>query len=257
MKFVFLNLKYNIKSAMEYKFSFFLQIAGMFFNDLLLLFFWWVFFSKVTTLNGYGIKDLMLLYTIPVTGFGLAEMFFGNHRSLSRLINEGGLDSYLTLPKDPLLSTLCAKTTIPALGDFLFGVILFFTTQDLSFQSVSMYLAGSLSAAVIWISFSVILSSLAFFFGHIEIFVSQLTNALITFSLYPPGIFEGLTRLVLFTLIPTGFFCYIPVALIRKFDLTLFITLVLTSFFMAVLARGLFTLGLKKYESGNLMTMKV
>ena len=237
--------------------SFILQVCGMIFNDLLLLFFWWVFFTRITSINGYNFTDLMLLYTIPVTGFGIGETLFGNHRHLPKLISEGGMDSFLSMPKDPLLSALTARATIPAVGDFLFGVILFFTTQVLTFNSISMYIAGSIVSAVIWISFSVLLSSLAFFFGNIEVFVNQLTNALITFSLYPPGIFEGLTRLVLFTIIPTGFFCYIPVALIKKFDLTLFLSMGFTALFLAILARGFFMMGLKKYESGNLMVLKV
>jgi len=242
---------------MEYKTSFIIQIAGMILNDLTLIFFWWIFFSRITSLNGYQFTDLVLLFAVSATGFGLAETFFGNHRHLSRLIAEGGLDGYLTLPRDVLLSVITARTSIPAIGDCLFGTGAFCLTQNLTPYRILFFLFASVNAALIWASFSVLVSSLAFLFGNMEVFASQMSNALITFSIYPPKIFQGLVRVLLYTAIPAGFLCYMPVQLINTFNPVTFCAVVLFTAGIMLSAGLVFRWGLRKYESGNLVVLKL
>ncbi|MDP7423326.1 MAG: ABC-2 family transporter protein, partial [bacterium] len=202
-------------------------------------------------------NDLMLLFALPATGFGLAETVFGNHRRLSKLIAEGGLDGYLTLPRDVLLSVITARTNVSAIGDCIFGAGLFFLIQELSTYRVAIYLFGSVTAALIWVSFSVLVSSLSFLFGNVEIFAGQVSNALITFSLYPPKIFQGLTRVLLYTAIPAGFLCYLPVSLVYRFNWNVLAAILAFTGGIMFVSRLVFSIGLKKYESGNLLVLKM
>lgn len=257
LRYMWWCVLYNVRSAMEYRTSFVIQVAGMIINDLTLIFFWWIFFTRVTTVNGYQFNDMVLLFAIPATGFGLAETFFGNHRHLPRLIAEGGLDGYLTLPRNVLISVITARTSIPAIGDCLFGAGAFCLTQELIPYRILFFLFASANAALIWVSFSVLVSSLAFLFGNMEIFAGQMSNALITFSIYPPKIFQGLVRVLLYTAIPAGFLCYMPVQLINAFDPVTFSAVVLFTAGIMVAAGLAFGYGLRKYESGNLVVLKL
>ena len=62
-------------------------------------------------------------------------------------------------------------------------------------------------------SFAVIAHSLSFWVGYGARLADELTEALLTFSLYPEGIFSAVTRWVLYTLIPAGFVSYLPFGL--------------------------------------------
>ena len=81
-------------------------------------------------------------------------------------------------------------------------------------------------------------------------------GALTTFSTYPMNIFTGVVRLLLFTVVPAGFVSFVPLQLLQQFSWPLLGGMVgFTVLFVAV-AVGMFQLGLKRYESGNLLGMQ-
>jgi ABC-2 type transport system permease protein len=102
----------------------------------------------------------------------------------------------------------------------------------------------------------VIAGSLAFWIGSAEAAAFQAQQAAITFSLYPGAMFHGWIRLLLFTLIPAGFISHIPVELLRSFDPLLLVGLLAFTLFSATLAVAVFRLGLRRYESGNLVVLR-
>lgn len=77
------------------------------------------------------------------------------------------------------------------------------------------------------------------------------------FATYPSAIFDGATRLLLFTLIPAGFVNSIPVRVVRDFDPLFFFGLLAAASFFVALAFAVFGAGLKRYESGNLMQTRM
>jgi viologen exporter family transport system permease protein len=100
----------------------------------------------------------------------------------------------------------------------------------------------------------VIAGSLAFWMGSAEAAAFQAQQAVITFSWYPGAMFHGWLRVLLFTAIPAGFISHIPVELLRSFDPTPFMGLI--GIASAGLAGGVFRIGLKRYESGNLVNLR-
>ena len=80
---------------------------------------------------------------------------------------------------------------------------------------------------------------------------------MVNFATYPDGIFKGVVRLIMYTIIPVGVVNYIPVQILTKFNLGLtFIVLSVTILFIS-LAFIIFYSGLKKYSSTNLMIAKI
>jgi ABC-2 type transport system permease protein len=83
-----------------------------------------------------------------------------------------------------------------------------------------------------------------------------MNNALITFSLYPAEIFPGLVRVLLYTLIPAAFIGTVPVKLLKEFSWGNLALLAAFAAGLALLAQVVFRLGLRRYESGNLITAR-
>jgi ABC-2 type transport system permease protein len=69
-------------------------------------------------------------------------------------------------------------------------------------------------------------------------------------------IFTGVVRLLLFTIIPAGFISFVPLQLLKQFSLPLLGGMVGFTALMGALAVGIFSLGLRRYESGNLLGMQ-
>ncbi len=104
LKLVGLYFKYNLQSAMEYRASFITQALGMFLNNSIFIFFWWVIFQKVTSIGGYGFRDIMLVWAMAASTFGAVHIVFGNVGRLPEIIMKGELDTFLVQPKNVYMS---------------------------------------------------------------------------------------------------------------------------------------------------------
>ena len=109
---------------------------------------------------------------------------------------------------------------------------------------------------MIFVAYSVIAGSLAFWLGNAESAAFQAQQAVITFSIYPGAMFSGWIRLLLFTVVPAAFISHIPVELLRAFDPLLLAGLLGFTALSVVLAGVVFHIGLRRYESGNLLVLR-
>ncbi len=121
---------------------------------------------------------------------------------------------------------------------------------------MGLFLLLTVFVCLIFTAFFILLGSLAFFLGNTEGLVQQMFGALISFSTYPMNIFQGAVRLLLFTLIPAGFISFIPLQLLHQFSWLLLGALTGFTVLFVSIATTVFHLGLRRYESGNLMGMQ-
>lgn len=249
-------MRTSLASAIEYRSSFVTQVFGMMINDSMWVFFWMLYFERFPVLNGWGREDLFVLWAVITFSFGIAFGLFAQALRLSELISQGQIDYYLALPKNVLLHILVGQIRPANLGDLFFGPVLLALFVDMNAVKWASFFVGGILGGLIYLAFFVIVGSLAFFLGSSEGISSGVGNALIHFSTYPTRIFDGWTRVLLFTLIPAGFIAEVPVELVRSFSVQDFITLVAASGFFGCLAWFVFHRGLRRYESGNLMSLR-
>jgi len=79
---------------------------------------------------------------------------------------------------------------------------------------------------------------------------------LITFSTYPTTLFTGLVRVILFTAIPAGFIAYVPVRFLREWQPWQMAAVLGAAVGYSLLATFVFSRGLRRYESGNLLALR-
>ena len=246
----------NMATALEYRASFMTQVFSMMLNDAFWVAFWWIYFSRFPVVNNWQLQDILTVWAVLATGFGLATGIFGNSLNLASMIARGEMDFYLTVPKNPLLHVLVSRMSIPSWGDLLFGIVVYLGFVHPSLSQLGLFLVLVLLVGVVFVSFSVLVESLAFFIGGSQGLSRELVNALITFGTYPMGIFDGVVKVILFTLVPAGFISYIPVMLLHSFDWTMFMELFGFAIGLTLLSWLVFFVGLRRYESGNLLSMR-
>ncbi len=105
--------------------------------------------------------------------------------------------------------------------------------------------------------YSVITGSLAFYMGNAQYASQQATNAIVTFALYPNSLFSGVSRMILYTVIPAAFVGSVPVDVIRYHDGRLLLLLVSVAAFIWLIALTMFYYGLRRYESGSAINVNV
>ncbi len=256
VRFTLLMAGIQLKAAMEYRWSFLSQILFMALNDLFLLFFWWAIFERFGSLGEWKMQDMLLLYAVGTSAFGLCVGLFGNVLHLARQISHGQLDAVLSMPPDPMLNLLVSGMNVAAYGDLLFGITLYAIVGDTSAFGWAIFGSVIVLGATVMLGFFLATQSLSFFIGSAEGLAELLSNALVTFSLYPPGIFSGWTRFVLYTAVPAGFMTHLPVELIRDFSLPGLLLLTVAATTSLLVGRVVFQAGLRRYESGSLMVAR-
>jgi ABC-2 type transport system permease protein len=249
-------LRHNLMSAMAYRGAFLMQVAGMMLNNATLLFFWWVLFTRLPTLRGWDLGHVMVLYGIVTVGYGVANIVCGNCFRVAQIIAVGDLDYYLVLPADPLTHLLVSRMSVSAWGDLFFGLVVFLLSGPGRWTALPLFLLLGVTSALILVSFSVLMGSIAFWAGSADSLANQAVQALITFGIYPVDIFPSPVQLLLYTIIPAAFVGSVPTALLSDFSLGRLAVLLGFTAGLVALARAVFSRGLRRYESGNLVTVR-
>lgn len=249
--------KFNMSAVMEYRVSFLVQSFGMMLNNSAFIFFWWILFNNVETIGGYTFRDEMLLWALSSSSFGLCFVAFGNVSQITRMILNGELDTYLLQPKDPLVNVLCSKTIVSAWGDTLYGIIMFFLIRGFDIKGFLLFLTLIVTGALILASVLVSFHALSFYSGNTEALAQLVVEFLISFGIYPEGIFGRGVKYILYTIIPTAFIVYIPASVIKQFSFSMLLQVMGVAALWIVIAYTMFYKGLKRYESGNLIVNKL
>lgn len=246
----------NFKSEMEYRSAFISQAAGMLINDCIWLALWVFFFNRFPVLGNWNQNDLITMWAVLAAGYGVGHGIAGNTSHLAGIIVKGQLDTWLLYPRAVLPHLLFGKMSVTSWGDVLFGIFAYVLLVHPSLPSFALFLFLVVSIALLFVGFGILSASLCFFLGNAEGLSEQLRFALVTFSSYPPSIFEGASKLVLFTLIPAGFCSYLPVEALRVHSFQYALLSLGGSIVVLLAGMQIFYAGLRRYESGNLIEMR-
>ncbi len=261
LAFILALWKTNLLSAMEYRVSFLTQIVGMMLNNAIYFVFWIIFFERFEQINGWDLVDMLFLFGVVATGFGAGTYLFGNAVNLSSLIANGQLDYYLSLPRPVLLHVLASRSNASSVGDFSYGLLSFAAAVIYSgtFSGLMLlrFVLACVVAITVLISFLVLVQSLTFWIGNSSLLTTNAFNAIVTFSLYPITLFDGTAKLLLFTLIPAAFIGALPAEFVRQFDLGQLAQLCAGSVIFLSLAIFVFYRGLRRYESGSAIQVRM
>lgn len=256
IKVSLLSVKYALMREMLNKGTFLTNVIFMILNNACFIVQWIILYSLKDDVGGYTFKQVLLLWGIAAGTYGFSRFFFKNAFSLADTINNGKLDAYLVQPKNVLLSAITTGVEASAIGDLSYAYIMLFlygfTVTGFLLYTLFIILGGFMLAAV-----AVILGSLSFWFNKSDV-VADVGNSLMTnFATYPDGIFKGLAKILLFTIIPVGIINYLPINVLSSFDIGKLMIVLGTTIFLVSLAFIIFFKGLRKYSSTNLMIAKL
>jgi len=251
MRFFLLLIATNLKASLALRASFWLQATFMAINNLLFFVTWWILFDRFEEVRGYRVEDMAALYGITAAGFGVAAVLAGSLRDLSRKIVSGDLDPILTQPRSVLIQAISARTQPSGWGDVVSGIVLLVISGYLGPNTWAAAVLAIALAGIVFVSAGVMLHSVAFFGERAGSLAPQVYEFLVTFSVYPPTLFEGPLKVLLFTVLPAGLISYVPVELVRNFGLCSLVIAVAGAAIHLTASVALFHLGLRFYASGN------
>ncbi len=241
----------NLQAVLEYRASFLVQVFGMMLNNAAFAVFWGILIARTGGVGGYGFTDVMIIWALTSTSFGIAHVLWGNVRSMGQIIQKGELDVYLLQPKDAFLNVLSSRTVVSAWGDLLYGYLVLALLPGTDPARLLLFTLLAMAGAVIFASIFAAAESLTFFLGNAGPLSSAVTEFLLSFTLYPESVYDPGMRWIFYTLLPSGFIAFVPLAVYRKLDWPMVPVLFLAAAAYAAASYALFRAGLKRYESGN------
>ncbi len=253
LKLLGLYFKYNLQSAMEYRASFISQALGMLLNDSFFIFFWWVIFQKVSSIGGYGFREVMLIWALAASTFGAVHIVFGNVSRLPGVIMNGGLDTFLLQPKDVYMSVQCSSMDLSAWGDLVFGFVLFFAIFGLDPLKLLLFILFTCAGGLLMGAVLAAAGTLTFFVGNSSTISRMVMEFILNFSLYPDSIYGREIKFIMYTLLPAGFIIFMPIRMLTAFSWYGLLILLMVDAVYVTASYLFFRKGLKKYESGNLI----
>ena len=247
----------NLRAALQYRASFASEVFAMLVNDVMWVSFWVAFYERYPVVQGWQRAQVVSLWAVIAVGFGLTNAVFGNLLRLAGIIARGELDFFLALPRPVLLHVLISRTSLPSWGDIAFGVLAFALLGEPDARDWLLFAVLCVSNAGIFLGFGVCAASLAFWMRDAEGTSTQAINTLINFATQPTPIFQGAVKLVLMTVLPAAFLGFVPVEILRGGHTHWLLAQAGVSAAFLALGAWVFYRGLRRYESGNLMLVRI
>jgi ABC-2 type transport system permease protein len=239
-----------IRASFADRANFVIQIAGMVLNNVVFLSLWVMFFAGFKSLGGWRFADMALLIGLVMTIMGLTAVFFGGYRDLAVHILRGELDALLTQPKG-LIPRLLARESNPAgWGDIGGGLVILILFAGLEARDLPLTMLALGCGLVVYLSVAIAFATLGFWMAGARTFSRDLADFTLLFSTQPGSIFQGMTKVVAFTVLPAGFIVILPVRLLREPMLETAAVLVVAALGYTVMALMAFEIGLARYRRG-------
>lgn len=212
---------------------------------------WYLMFSYTPSIGGWTLQHAFLGYGISIACWGIVALTMFGLRTLPQQIDNGELDSYLTLPKPVLLSAALSTSRNSGLGELLAGLgfILFAGFKyhiDLTFIPLILVMGS-----IVFASGILFFASFGFWLKQFYASAEEIYFNYNLMASRPAPIFTGMFKIISLTIIPIGLMTHIPIEFIMTHQFKFLIFSVVGTIAYAILAVAFFHHGLKHYESGN------
>ncbi|MFH1075161.1 MAG: ABC-2 family transporter protein [Candidatus Firestonebacteria bacterium] len=246
----------NIKNALSYVANFWIDMLIFAIDQCSGLIFLWIIFTRVNTINGWSLSEIVFLYGMLVLSLSLYRLFFQGVRDTGSLILNGGLDQYLTKPRNTLFLMSIRRSNINGLGDFITGLCLIilaghYMNYEWGLFKVILLAVFIISGNIIMIAIMMIQATVCFWIIRFTV-LHNIIMTLRQFCQYPLTIYSRVIRILLYTIIPFAFVSYIPSAIILGKDNISkwwIISPPLAAILCITFAISFFHIGIRFYES--------
>jgi ABC-2 type transport system permease protein len=205
----------RIRGQLTYRASFTLDVIAQFIGQSTELVAILVLFTQVSALGGFSAQEVLLIYGLAATAFGLADLLVGQVEELPNFIRTGEFDVMLLRPLGTLAQLLSADIALKRLGRVASGLLVLgwsLATLDLPWTPARVLLAvttpiiGAVILSAIWVA----ANSVSFWIVDGREMANSFTYGSNFSTAYPITIYGPWLRLALCYAVPAAFVAYFP-----------------------------------------------
>lgn len=245
----------NLKSQMQYRFSFLLTIIGQFITSFTWLFGLAFIFQYVDSIDDFTYEEVFLCFAVVTMAFSIAEMLGGGLATFSQLIGNGNLDRILLRPQNIILQVIVPEMDFTRIGLLLQAIVIFcYAIPNCEIiwdwkkimTLCLMVICGSI------LFFALFLFKAAFTFFTIQglDFLNIFTYGARKLGRYPFSIYGKTVLNILTFVVPLALFQYYPLLyLLGKLENDYYMLFPLLALLFLIPCYLLFRFGLRQYKS--------
>ena len=255
MKLYLRYLSIHLRSAMQYKASFFLTVFGQLLTSFSAFLSIYFLFDRFRQVDGFTFSEVLLCFAVVLMAFSLAECFARGFDTFSGMIGNGEFDRILVRPRGAVFQVLASKVELSRIGRLMQAVIVLAYAVPSSGVAWNPGKAAVLvlmvaSGTVVFSSLFVVYASLCFFTTEGLEVMNILTDGGREFGQYPFSIYGERVLKFLTYVVPLALFQYYPfLYLIGRAGHPAYALLPLAGFLFPLPCALLWKWGLRHYRS--------
>ncbi len=244
-----------LKTAMEYRFNFWMMAVAGFVMRALMMGVAFVLYRNVPEIAGFTEGQVYLIMSFMFITEGMSNIFFDGIWYIPRLVFGGELDVMLSRPVSPLYQILSHEVGLQGVGVLGIGFLGLF----LALTALHTLTLPAIMLSLLFIVCGTAVRASSYLIGACNVFWlkagGQLNIPYTMYSIgeyakYPVKVYPLFMQVVLFGLIPYAFIGYVPCLVLSGERTLLYILLTMAvSAAYFLLARAVFYRGIRKYES--------
>ncbi len=244
-----------LKTAMEYRFNFWMMAAAGFLMRALMMGVAFVLYRNVPEIAGFTEGQVYLIMSFMFITEGMSNIFFDGIWYIPRLVFGGELDVMLSRPVSPLYQILSHEVGLHGMGVLAIGFLsLFFALAVLNALTIT-----AAFLCLIFIACGTAVRTSSYLIGACNVFwlkaggqvnIPYTMYSVGEYAKYPVKVYPLFMQIVLFGLIPYAFIGYVPCLVLTGERTLLYVLMTMAvSTAYLLLARAVFYKGIRKYES--------
>ncbi|WP_335987400.1 ABC transporter permease [Glycomyces sp. MUSA5-2] len=245
-----------LRSIGEYPADFWVMAVAGTFWQIMLFAFLTILFGNVSTIDGWGYHEMLVLAGFLATSWSSTALFWDGVWDTGKMVVEGDIDYRITRPAPVLVQVGSKHVGMQVFGEATLGVVMLaigWTGAGLGWSAVPVGLLLMVCAIVIQASLLTIANAANFWMKGrspvIAFMVTELQNEAMRF---PLTIFPAAVRLVLTFGLPLAFASFIPAQILTgRLDPWWIATAPVAAGISAAVAVWVFRMGLRAYDSAG------
>lgn len=250
-------LSINIRSAMQYKTSFFLTALGQFFVSFNVFLGIYFMFRRFSAVEGFTYSEVLLCFSVVLLEFSLAEMFARGFDLFPAMVRTGSFDQVLVRPRNEILQVLGSKFELTRIGRMLQAVVMFaygvtHCGVNWNFSKIITVIFMLIGGCALFSGLFLIYAALCFFTMEGLEFMNVLTDGAREYGKYPVSVYGKKMLLVTTFFIPYALVQYYPLLYLLDRDNRPFLIFVpLLAVWFLLPSYGLWRFGVRHYQSSG------
>ncbi|RKT57628.1 ABC transporter permease [Saccharothrix australiensis] len=205
----------RLRGQMTYRVSFALECLGQGFAQASELVVILALFGQVDSLGGFSRSEVILMYAIASTAFGIADLVAGQLNELPDYIRTGKFDVLLLRPLGTLPQIVVSDVRLRRVGRVAIGVVVMVHAlghNDIAWSPWTALLAvvAPLAGAVIFSAVWVVACAVCFWLVEAQELANTVTYGSNAFTSNPITVYQGWLRRFMAFVVPGAFVAYYP-----------------------------------------------